>query len=421
VYISVATDAFATTFEDAQKNRDPGGYNIRRPLRGIQVKPNTYASLRVLTSSGKPILIRNSSASSEHAEGEIGYSEIYANFLMQSVREERAEKQQIIETFGDDYVYFFGERPRFLHVNGMLINTQDFNWKSEFWYNYENHLRGTKLVEQNARLYLYFDDIIVEGYMMNASSTQQADQPHLMPLQFSIFITNYAILSTPGKRFFDKSDVGEPAYGEWSYSPSESLRPVPPSAPAKIAKIMEEQQPAAGGLNAFLASTSKWANDASFSIQSTIERLRDTLYARNLVVPEGLDAMGEGYQYSPPIQNKAKFEPAPTDAPIYDMTDEYVERDPWIFNTDAKKIWEAEYTRVAAALKARSPEELDLYARREFERAGIDTGKPSAMMAILGRGAFAGIQYAAPFALSKIGGGKIGQVDQVTQALAKVF
>ena len=417
VFLTVSTDAFSDTLEVAKGKRAVDRQNIRRPLRGIQVKPNTYASLRVLTASGDPILIRDSSSS--RVEGAIGYSESYANFIMQSVREERAEKQQIIETFGEDYVYFFGERPRFLHVNGMLVNTQDFNWKSEFWHNYEHHLRGTKLVEQNARLYLYFDDVVVEGYMMNAAASQQAEQPHLLPLQFSIFITNYAILSTPGRVFIDRSDTGELAPGE--YNASSTLVAVPPSAPEKMAKILAQQQPAAGGLNAFLASTSKWANDASFSIQSTIERIRDTLYARNLVVPEGLGAMGDSLAYAPPIQNQGKFGAAPTGRPIHEMWDEFVERDPQALSGAAHAAYLAETERVAGLLSLKSPEALDGYARLEFEKAGIDTGKPSAMMAILGRGAFAAIQIAAPFALSKVGGGKIGQVDQVSQSLAKVF
>jgi hypothetical protein len=67
---------------------------------------------------------------------------------------------------------------------------------------------------------------------------------------------------------------------------------------------------------------------------------------------------------------------------------------------------------VQSLLALQSPVALEAKARADFELAGIDTGKPSVMMAILGRGAFAAIQYAAPFGLAKVGGGKIGMGGQ---------
>lgn len=411
VYISVSTDAFAETFDKAKASSNRSQYaNIRRPLRGIQAKPNTYAVMRVMTSGGRPIPLIDS-GSSEFDDNKIGRSETYANYIIQNIREQRAEKQQIIETFGEDYVYFFGERPRFLDVTGMLINTADFNWKSEFWANYENHLRGTKLVEQNARLYFYFDDVVVEGYLMGASMVGDANQPHMMPLQFQLFVTNYAILSSVGNVIFPYSSKYSEA--------GDHLTVVPPSMTAT--KLAGDLKAGEGGLNAFLAKAAKFATDASFSIQSTIETIRDTFYGRQLVVPEGLSAMGDSLKFSPPIENRGKYQAAPIQRPFYEMSDEYVERDPEALSGATKAAFYREKLRLEGELKVRSPEELDANARREFKRAGISCDKPNAMMAILGRGAFAAVQYTAPFALAKVGGGKIGQADQVTQMLGKVF
>jgi len=403
VYIQTVTDAFAETRAAARTGA--GNYaNIRRPLRGIQVKPNTYAQIRVLTAGGDPIRLFDS-GSKEHSGG-IGYSERYANFLIQRLSETRAEKQQIVETFGEDYVYFFGERPRFLDVSGVLINTADFNWKSEFWANYDAHLRGTKLVEKNARLYFYFDDVVVEGYLLGASSSADSQQPHLLPFQFQIFITNYAILSSVGSVFIAPSDTGGYA--------GRGLEPIPPSTTAAaLAGGLE----LGGGLNAFLASASNFANDATFSIQSTLENLRNALYARPLIVPDGIGTMSNSIQVAPQIDNLAAFEEAPTGVPIWDMSDEYVERTPKGLTGTAAIASKAEMARVEALLKAQDPMVMEARARAEFEAAGIDTGKPSAMMAILGRGAFAAVQYAAPFALAKVSGGKIGVADQAISSV----
>lgn len=395
VFISCTTDAFELTRKKAQAQKI-AQQNVRRPLRGIQVKPNTYAAIRVKTAGGDPIYLFDSSSPTWDSNY-IGRSETYANFIIQNLQESRAEKQQIIETFGEDYVYFFGERPRFLSVSGMLINTADFNWKSEFWTNYDQYLRGTKLVEHNARMYFYFDDVVVEGYMLTASTVGDANTPHMMPLQFQLYITNYAILSRVGSVLIEPSDTGGAA--------GVGLVPVPPeTTSAKLAGMSV----GAGGLNAFLAKAQEFRNDATFSIQATLENIKNTLYGRNLVVPPGIGTMVNKQT----ITSNAEYPEAPTGVPIHYMADEYVERAPVALDPKVALLQKAEVTRLEALMALDSPEALEARARGEFEKAGIDTGTPNAMMALLGRGAFAAVQYAAPFALAKVSGGKIGIADQ---------
>lgn len=400
VFITTSTDAFEEARAKAQGTRT-NTHNIRRPLRGIQVKPNTYSTLRVRTATGKTIPLLDSSGYPDDPNADTGRSDNYANFLIQNLRESRAEKQQIIETFGEDYVYFFGERPRFLEVSGMLINTADFNWKAEFWSNYDQHLRGTKLVEQNARLYFYFDDTVVEGYMIAASTVGDSQQPHLMPFQFQLFVTNYAILSNVGSVYFSDSDTGRKAVNR--------LDPIAPSTTsAMLAGAVQNP----GGLTSFLAKTAALANDATFAIQKTIEEIRDTLYARPILVPDGIGGMANSLRTAPPIENKGDFGEAPKGVPIYMMTDEFVERMPDNLVGQARLGALAETTRINTLLAVQNPVALEARARADFAKAGVDTTKPSAMMTILGRGAFAAIQYAAPFGLAKVGGGKIGIGDQ---------
>ncbi len=398
VYLRIDTDSFGETRE-AAKERRRAYQNIRRPLRGIQVKPNTYAMLRVKTSTGVDIPLFDSSSSYYEGDNKIGRSLNYANFLIQNLTESRAEKQQIIETFGEDYVFFFGERPRFLDVSGVLINTQDFNWKSEFWTNYDQYLRGTKLVERNARLYFHFDDVVVEGYLIGASVTGDSSQPHLMPFQFQLFVTNYAILSNVGSVIFEASDTGKAA--------KNALEPIAPSM--TVEKLIGEAH-SSGGLLGFLSKTAKYANDASFAIQRTLETIRDTLYARPLIVPKGLGSQLE----LQPITNKAAYPPAPYGEPIYKMVDEYVERDPQPISADVWAIQQKENARVNELLRLRDPNILEQKVRKDFEAHGIDTGDPSITMMILGRGAFAAIQYAAPFGISRIPGGTLGRITQAT-------
>ena len=199
VYIELTTEAFEAEFRKRTKTNSGGGKGryssragrriARRPTRGVEVKDDTYAVIKVVQADGTEIpLFDSGSPDGLTTSG-------YANFLLQSVSEARMEKSQIVETFGDSYIFFFGENPRFLDVTAFLINSNDFNWRAEWWANYHEYLRGTKLTELGARIYLFYDDIVVEGYMMQAVAQDTSQQPYQLQLQFKLFVTNYSNIS----------------------------------------------------------------------------------------------------------------------------------------------------------------------------------------------------------------------------------
>lgn len=132
----------------------------------------------------------------------LGQSLRYSNFLLQSSQEARQEKYQIMETFGIPYIFFFGERPRIYNFEGILLNSLDFQWRTEFWANYEHNIRGTRLVERDARMVLSWDDIMVEGYVLQATAAENSSQPHLVNFSFQMFITNYQSLADIGNTRF---------------------------------------------------------------------------------------------------------------------------------------------------------------------------------------------------------------------------
>jgi hypothetical protein len=172
--------------------------DVRRPTRGIVLKDNTYATLRVLLSNGLALPLVNAGSRTGEMDGNMMKSKSYSNFLIQQVQEERVEKQQIVETFGEAFIFFFGERPRILGVQGILINTFDFNWEAEWLYNYENYLRGSKCVENDARVYLTYDDTMVSGYIMSTSSVKNSQERNHVPFSFQMFVTDYTNLSRLG-------------------------------------------------------------------------------------------------------------------------------------------------------------------------------------------------------------------------------
>jgi hypothetical protein len=160
-------------------------------LRGLEIKDDTYAFLKIVRSDGSEIKLIDSSSPD-------GTSTQYSNFILQSVSEARMEKHQIVETFGEPYIYFFGESPRFLDVSAVLVDSLDFNWYAEFWENYNKFFRGTRSVELGARTYLFYDDNVVEGYVLMAQAQKVSEQPLQARLTFRMYLTNYTNVTFVG-------------------------------------------------------------------------------------------------------------------------------------------------------------------------------------------------------------------------------
>lgn len=208
-YIELRREAFDRVIEEANTYRTQE-QAVRRPLRGIEEKNDTYAVMRVITSDGNEIPLFDSGGSPSFLKSKGKGQRGYSNFLIQNLREARAEKSQIIQTFGEAYVFFFGEQPRAIQFNGYLLNTVDFNWKAEWWENYERYLRGTALVEHDARLYLYYDDVIMEGYLIQSDTTDSQESRWAVPFSASMLLTNYMRVAIVGEETYPTIGVVNP-------------------------------------------------------------------------------------------------------------------------------------------------------------------------------------------------------------------
>jgi hypothetical protein len=196
--------AAANTKARGGKGKGPCVCNkIRRPTRGITLRDDTFATMRVITSSGQ--LTSLIDAGGRDVLNKVSYmgkemrgSDIYSNFLIQSVVEDRQEKAQVLETFGEPYIFFYGERPRVLAISGILLNSWDFNWEAEWWANYDEFLRGTKCVASDSRVYLAFDNTVVGGYILSSNVQKQTQERNWLQFQFQLFVTHYETFSNLG-------------------------------------------------------------------------------------------------------------------------------------------------------------------------------------------------------------------------------
>lgn len=113
----------------------------------------------------------------------------YSKFFLESYSEGHMERNQIIETFGDAYIFFFGERPVIYNFTGTLLNTKDINWKEDFMFYYTNFLRGTKAVEYKAKVLLTYGYNQIEGYIMGVNTGANAANEKGVQMSFQMFVT----------------------------------------------------------------------------------------------------------------------------------------------------------------------------------------------------------------------------------------
>lgn len=240
-----------------------------------------------------------------------GYSLRYSNFLLQQVVEDRQEKFQIMETFGVPFIFFFGQRPRIYSMSGILLNSLDFQWRAEFWANYDQVIRGTKLVERHARAVLSWDDIMVEGYILQARAVENTNQPYHVNLDFQFFVTNYQSMASIGDTQFPRpTSVAidttlwrqtklsmENFKGDKYSSKTDAVRK------ANMVKAAQKQQKGAMGWVAnTLAGAQKYAEMGSKYLEKYTKHFETMMAGKDIRIPVGSFPLLSEIQTRPELQ-----------------------------------------------------------------------------------------------------------------------
>jgi hypothetical protein len=130
----------------------------------------------------------------------------YTKFFIEGVQEAHVERSQIVETFGNFYVFMFGERPPVYSFSGKLVNSKNANWVSDLMFMYETYLRGTRCVEQNARLILTYGGRQIEGLMLNVNTATQAAIEGAVEFSFQVVVFQRKFLGFSADFGFATSD-----------------------------------------------------------------------------------------------------------------------------------------------------------------------------------------------------------------------
>lgn len=196
-------------------------FNVRRPLLGMTVKDPRFAYISLYQDLGEGSQAQAISLIDSSAPG--GYSNANHNFILRSVVEQRSEKAQIVETFGDHFVFFYGQKPIVLQVSGVLFNTDDFNWKNEFLANYDRFLRGTRCVENKTRVFLGWDDVLAQGYLLNIGISMNDEMPNVVPFNFTFLLSKPPVdLSNAAAPLDNPNPASDRPYQYRSYALAES-------------------------------------------------------------------------------------------------------------------------------------------------------------------------------------------------------
>lgn len=256
---------------------------VRRPLRGVQLKRDVFATIAVVGGVGGTAL-KNSSAPPSMA---VNFS---SNFLLQSVQETRQEKFQAITTFGAPYGFFFGEQPRMLSCNAVLLNTADFQWEAEWWENYDQYLRGTRLVDRGARAVLTYEDVVIEGYLVQASTTKSEPNVWAVNLNFTMWVTGVTYLIDVGGPKVDSFHAGL-GDGRSPASEFDEFDSDTTGAPSMLEEVRARNIAALAtsgtGLIGALQSAVETVNTFTDKVGAAIDGALDWLYGRNMVIPAG--------------------------------------------------------------------------------------------------------------------------------------
>jgi hypothetical protein len=402
-YVEMRTDGFKRNLEDLVDKKALDFEGVRRPLRGIEIKDDTYAIIKIIRSDGKEVpLVDSGSKVTSHSmsiRGDIpelrevppeGSTFNYSNFIAQQVIDARAEKAQIVETFGQPYIFFYGAKPRILQVQGLLMNTLDFNWKNEFWKNYENILRGTKLVELDARIYFYFDDQIVEGYMLDASASHNADFPYHVPFQFTLFVTGhtYVGLLSSSSDYPISANVQVPAKDLTSTEffndtinrlrdRKDQLRPNQLlSTTWQVRQAAERATETMVGRAAITGAILKGLSNYEAKTKAFLENVKTYFYGRRMVVPRGIAGAellaGQAtYADAATLPGEAPKRQRPLRSKITDNDDEYIGGS---IQQLPRNLMEEEVD-----INEIYVEDLEKELLAELADLGVDVSKPSKM------------------------------------------
>ena len=175
-YAPKATDV-ASVYAGALTTRGTTAY-IK--LLTTKAKAQAYATTRGLRESPELTGPNSALARMSSSDSSTGYSD----FLLTAVSFDFQEKLQVTETFGDGEVaYYFGRQPITMDISGVLPDSPDNPWFTNWLTLYAGAARGTALAQNYELLQLVLPNMTVTATMSGCGFRQSSEND--VAIQFS--------------------------------------------------------------------------------------------------------------------------------------------------------------------------------------------------------------------------------------------
>ena len=158
-------------------------------------------------------LAEHLAVSNNTAKGGKPYGMGYIDFLLQSASEQYAEKLQVVDAVGDNYIaYYLGQNPPVFQYSGVLLNSYQDDWRAAFTLLYNDILRGTMLARRKVVAVLAYDDVLITGSLNNFSNMLNADFETMAQFNFSMLVKRYDFSSRSPRTQFKPTPVATYPY-----------------------------------------------------------------------------------------------------------------------------------------------------------------------------------------------------------------
>ncbi len=113
------------------------------------------------------------------------------NILILSIQKSSADTMISIQTF-DGAMPFFGEPAhRVFSIKAALLNAKEYDWAREWQWNWDNYLKGSTTLENDARFFMLYDAWLIGGHILGYSGMESSNSPYLEQMIFQVFVTDY--------------------------------------------------------------------------------------------------------------------------------------------------------------------------------------------------------------------------------------
>ena len=204
-YGGVYSEISAGTSVGSQLEVDPKGNKIKGLISPSSKRDrHTFTSESLATADINVAKIRVvSTIPNKEVDKEIK-DKAYVGFILTEVQENHSEKLELVPLPGDTYAsYFYGASPRQFSFSGVLLNTDQDQWRDSFEQLYEEYLRGSASSRNFNIVQIRYGGRIVSGWLLNMSQQQSSQSDLYAQFSFSVLVSRIDMLNKNKSKYTD--------------------------------------------------------------------------------------------------------------------------------------------------------------------------------------------------------------------------